>query len=350
MGFSLGGAISGALSGVAATGGNPIGGIAGAFLGGISGGAQESALSAGTAAGTEALNYVTTQNQPYTAAGANATDRLQAILGLTPYVPPGSALASAGSGTAPSGIYTTGSSIGTSAVGNIATLEAGTTYKRGQYKAGQVVAKKDSTGGITFMRAGANGLLKHIAPDDTSFDINQARRDYAKQSAPAEQAPTPAARPSQTVAGSPPALPGTSGAKGPSPTDILESTPGYQFTVAQSEKAIQRAAAAGGFRNSGRLYTELVQNAAGLASQNYENYVANLLNVAKLGQDSASLQAKAAFAGADIKTAGAVGKANLIDSYAGRITKAAPTILEGAKKWFSGGNEYAGHPTIPLPG
>jgi hypothetical protein len=78
--------------------------------------------------------------------------------------------------------------------------------------------------------------------------------------------------------------------------------PSYQFALDQSEQAINRAAAAHGGRLSGETLKALQNNASGLATQNYQNFIGNRNSLynnvanndaynANLGTNEANLQA-----------------------------------------------------------
>lgn len=79
---------------------------------------------------------------------------------------------------------------------------------------------------------------------------------------------------------------------------LFENSPGYKFSLDQSTQAINRAAAANGNLYSTSTLDALNKNAAGYASQNYNNYVTQLLSAANLGT-----QANTALTGAN-ETAG----------------------------------------------
>lgn len=79
--------------------------------------------------------------------------------------------------------------------------------------------------------------------------------------------------------------------------NFLASTPGYQFAVSQGENAVKSAAAANGNAYTPNTLTNIGQTVTGLADQNYNNYVQNLLSTAGIGA-----QANQTVAGANLST------------------------------------------------
>jgi hypothetical protein len=72
---------------------------------------------------------------------------------------------------------------------------------------------------------------------------------------------------------------GTALGLGGNPADVqkqLEATPGYQFNLTQGLQAIDRGAASRGLTTSGNTIAAEQKYGAGLASQTYNDYVANL--------------------------------------------------------------------------
>jgi hypothetical protein len=105
--------------------------------------------------------------------------------------------------------------------------------------------------------------------------------------------------------------PGMPGAQAPG-ADIqaeLEATPGYQFQLAQSEKAIKRMASASGYRGSGKLYEQLLGNAAGMASTRFDTHLSQLFNLSGIGANAATQQGSAIQSGASAQQAGIIGSA-----------------------------------------
>lgn len=71
-------------------------------------------------------------------------------------------------------------------------------------------------------------------------------------------------------------------------------SPAYQYNLSQAEDAINRNAAARGMRLSGATLESLQGNAAGLASNEYGNYLNQLYSYAGMGQQGATSQNQAA--------------------------------------------------------
>ena len=79
--------------------------------------------------------------------------------------------------------------------------------------------------------------------------------------------------------------------------NFLASTPGYQFAVNQGENAVKSAAAANGNAYTPNTLTNIGQTVTGLADQNYNSYVQNLLATAGIGNS-----ANSTLAGANLST------------------------------------------------
>ena len=83
-------------------------------------------------------------------------------------------------------------------------------------------------------------------------------------------------------------LQGLNGASaGQQAQQALQATPGYQFSLGQANNATNAAAAANGTLGSGNQALALQQNAQGLASQNYNNYVSQLQPYLSASQSAA---------------------------------------------------------------
>lgn len=76
---------------------------------------------------------------------------------------------------------------------------------------------------------------------------------------------------------------GLPGGDGSNPQAALAATPGYQFALKQSLASSNANAYASGLGNSGAALKALQDRAAGLATQNYNNYVGQLGSVADRG-------------------------------------------------------------------
>lgn len=71
---------------------------------------------------------------------------------------------------------------------------------------------------------------------------------------------------------------------------FLSNIPGFQFTNYWGQKAVQNSMASRGLANSGPALAGAAQFATGLAQQNYESYLNNLMNVVGMGQNAAAGQ------------------------------------------------------------
>jgi hypothetical protein len=81
----------------------------------------------------------------------------------------------------------------------------------------------------------------------------------------------------------------------------FENMPGYQFSVQQGTQAINRAAAAGGDLYTPNTQAAVGQYVTGTASQDYNNYVSQLMQAAGFGQS-----ANQTLTGANLTTGGNV--------------------------------------------
>jgi hypothetical protein len=68
--------------------------------------------------------------------------------------------------------------------------------------------------------------------------------------------------------------------------NFLASTPGYGFAVSQGENAVKSLAAADGNAYTPNTLSNVGQTVTGLADQNYNNYVQNLLSTAGIGNSA----------------------------------------------------------------
>jgi hypothetical protein len=154
------------------------------------------------------------------------------------------------------------------------------------------------------------------------------------------------------------------GAKGGGPNwAVLENSPGYQFSLQQSQNALTRGAAASGNLYSSNTLNDLSQNASGYASQNYQSYVNNLMQMAGLdttatgqsavGTGAATTQAAnlTAAAGAAAGT-GALGVGSAINSGINGITNPYSGLLaaygNGGNPYGAGGSNVAGNPAAGI--
>lgn len=114
-----------------------------------------------------------------------------------------------------------------------------------------------------------------------------ARSNIAAPPTPA--APAPGTTPVTTAITGPNAqgfqLPGwlriagdTYAGSGSSPADILASSPSYQFRLGESEKALERMQAARRYSLTPRAATEIMKNAQGLASEEFDKYLTRRTN------------------------------------------------------------------------
>lgn len=93
--------------------------------------------------------------------------------------------------------------------------------------------------------------------------------------------------------------------------DSFNESPDYQFTLTQGLQGLDRSAAARGSLFSGGQTADVLNYASGLASQQFNNYRNNLLQLAGMGQSAAG-----AIAGVNTGAANAIGNANANAAYA----------------------------------
>ena len=68
----------------------------------------------------------------------------------------------------------------------------------------------------------------------------------------------------------------------------FQTTPGYQFRMDEGSKALDRSAASRGMLRSGAQQKALTAFGQGIASEEYGNYMGNLLSMSGLGNQAAS--------------------------------------------------------------
>ncbi len=118
-------------------------------------------------------------------------------------------------------------------------------------------------------------------------------------------------------------------------------SPGYNFRLQEGEKAIERAMASRGLRNSGRSLKDLAAHNQGLASEEYNAYMNRLANAAGIGQTAtqntaalganyASNAASGISAAGDARASGYVGSANAVNSTLDNLFK-----ISGQAGWFN---------------
>lgn len=107
----------------------------------------------------------------------------------------------------------------------------------------------------------------------------------------------------------------------------FETTPGYEFQLAEGQKAVERSQLAGGLGQSGATAKALTRFGQGLASTEYQNYLTRLSGLAgmglgattatgQFGAQAAGRQGQYLTAGGEARASGYLGKA---DAYTGMI-------------------------------
>lgn len=106
---------------------------------------------------------------------------------------------------------------------------------------------------------------------------------------------------------------------------LYTQSPGYEWLLGETINALDQSAAARGRLLSGAHQEDVMSYASGLASQDYQNYLNNLFNVAGLGQvgTSESTQATEDYANAlssnilsagDVRASGYISQANALQN------------------------------------
>lgn len=144
------------------------------------------------------------------------------------------------------------------------------------------------------------------------------------------------------------ALSGALGLSGSAPNyGTFYNMPGYQFAVNQGTQAIERAAAAGGNAYTPNTLDAVGQYVTGTASQDYNNYISQLLQTSDLGA-----QANQGLASSNLETGGTIAQLNQnsgnaqasgISGVSGALASGVgnlpwSSILNGASSLFSGGS------------
>jgi len=129
-------------------------------------------------------------------------------------------------------------------------------------------------------------------------------------------------------------------APGANPTQVLQSTPGYQWQFGQGEQAIQNSAAAKGGLIGGNTLTALQTYGQGMADQTWQQYLGNVggylgqlsglagagqnaaANLGGFSQNAANGIANAATGAGAASAAGSVGTANAFNQGLGGATNA----------------------------
>lgn len=142
----------------------------------------------------------------------------------------------------------------------------------------------------------------------------------------------------------------------------FRESPGYQFRLGEGEKAIRRAASAGGRLFSGRTMKEMGRYASNLASQEYGTYLSQLGKLASIGQASAGQLAQVSPAYASnigqaqigegtARASGYTGSAEAIrgtladiGGFAGAARSSSYGVPYGAPLWMHGARSVSGTP------
>ena len=160
-----------------------------------------------------------------------------------------------------------------------ATLVAGGTLVSGFMgaKSQESAAEAQVSGNIEAARLQAEAQRESIAEQRRQYDIS--RGDILEERGYQRAGALPYREAGQQALGQ---LRGVFGGD-VDPTAALEATPGYQFQLAQGQRALETSAAARGGLLSGRALQESQQLGQGLAQGTYRNYLSDLFKMAGYG-------------------------------------------------------------------
>lgn len=163
------------------------------------------------------------------------------------------------------------------------------------------------------------------------------------------------------------ALLGIGGKGGPNAQQIqqtLSQLPGYQFTLNQGLQSTEGQLAAAGLGKSGNMVTAINQQASGIADQNYQQYLQDMLAPVQIGQGAAAGQAANIQTGASNLGNIAINQGNnLAGIYANEAAGLTRAVGNAGNQYLTyqtlqnlnnpdsiAGNPYAGGATYQAPG
>ena len=136
----------------------------------------------------------------------------------------------------------------------------------------------------------------------------------------------------------------------------FQQSPGYQFQMDEGQRAVESSAAAQGLLRSGATLKALQERGQGLANQDFGNYYNRLMDLSRLGQNSAAGGAATAGQAANAALGGANAQSSIYGDVAKNLGGTANTLLnsQGVQNWLNGtgnyGNAASGTPGISAAG
>jgi len=125
----------------------------------------------------------------------------------------------------------------------------------------------------------------------------------------------------------------------------FQQSPGYQWQMAEGQRAVESSAAAQGLLRSGATMKALQERGQQLANTDFGNYYNRLMDMSKLGQTSAAGGASTAAYSADAALKGANAQSSIYANTASSLGGTANTLLnnQAVQSWLKG-------PSVPTGG
>lgn len=147
--------------------------------------------------------------------------------------------------------------------------------------------------------------------------------------------------------GAPGGAPGQPGAPGTPDYSAFYNSPDYQFALQQGNQAVQRTAAAGGRLASGNTLAAADQYSQGLATQNYQNYLSGVRNLAGLGPAATGAANQSTYNSgqsiADTQVGQGAARASGIAGMYNGIGSAIGYGANGLQQWLNQPPQYPGY-------
>lgn len=137
-------------------------------------------------------------------------------------------------------------------------------------------------------------------------------------------------------------LPGADGTTSEPDYSGFENSPDYKFARDEGIKALDASASAKGSLLSGGMMKDLTEYGAGIASQNYGNYVNRLMDLARLGEAAG---AQTGTAGANAATGVANTQLRAGEAQASGVVGAVNSVNAGTTNYLRNYNQQQGYNT-----
>ena len=118
----------------------------------------------------------------------------------------------------------------------------------------------------------------------------------------------------------------------------FQQSPGYAWQMAEGQRAVESSAAAQGLLRSGATLKALQERGQQLANQDFSNYYNRLMDLSKMGQNSAAGGAYTAGAAAQTALSGANAQSSIYSDVAKNLGGTANMLLnnQAVQNWLSG--------------